>query len=242
MSEPVRAPDDTHRTVIIGRTGEGKTVRALDILSRMNFDEIPWVMIDYKGDPTLIDLVRRSKGKIRTIKVTDKPPRNPGLYYMHPMPVVDDEHMEKFLWAVHKQHEVGLFIDEGYAMPKYGESKAFTVILTQGRALHIPVICLYQRPVWMSRFAIASSDFRCLMKLDEKRDEITAGQYVRAANTPKGPIGAKEMELLPKYYSLWHDVGEGKASILSPAPPPDVVIEKIKARLQPQHQRQGMLV
>lgn len=236
------APKDTHRTIIIGRTGEGKTVRALDILSRQNFDEMPWILIDYKGDPTLIDLVKRSKGKIKTIKVTDNPPKAPGIYYMHPMPIVDDEPMEKFLWAIHKNGYTGLFVDEGYALPKYGETKAFSVILTQGRALHIPIICLYQRPNWMNRFAPAMSDFRCLMKMDDKRDEDTARQFVRAAATPKGLIGPKEMELLPKYYSLWHDVGEGKASILLPAPPPDVTIAKIVAQLQPNRQRQGMLV
>lgn len=239
----VRTPDDTHRTVVIARTGEGKSVRALDILSRQNFDEIPWIIIDYKGDPTLIDLVKRAKGKIKKIKITDKPPRHAGLYYMHPMPVVDDEHMEKFLWGVYKNRNTGLFIDEGYAMPKYGNSKAFTVILTQGRALHIPVICLYQRPKWMNRFAVAQSDFRCLMKLDDKRDEIEARQFVKAAKLPNGQeLGPMDLELLPKYFSLWHDVGEGRASILSAAPPPNAVIDKIKARLSPNQHRRGMLV
>lgn len=248
----VRVPEDTHRTIIIGRTGEGKTVRMLDILVRQNFDEIPWVLIDYKGDPTLIEMVAKSKGKIKTIKVTDKPPTKPGLYYMHPMPIIDDDHMERFLWAVHKQGDFGIVCDEGYALPKYGETKAFSVILTQGRALHIPVICLYQRPTWMNRFAPAMSDFRCLMKMDDKRDEDTARQYVRPAKTPNGLIGPKEMEQLPKYYSLWHDVGQGEAYILLPAPPPNVTIDRIIARLSPQRshvisdnsgkQRIGMLV
>lgn len=234
----VRSPDDTHRTVLIGRTGEGKTVRGLDILSRQNFEEIPWVIVDYKGDPTLIDLVRRCKGRIKTIKVQDKPPRSSGLYYMHPRPMMDDDVMNKWLLSVHKQGDLGLYIDEGYAMPRFGNCMEFTLILTQGRALHIPVICLYQRPVWMSRFAIAQSDFRCCMKLDEERDEKIAKQFVRAAVLPDGSkLGPEQMDSLPRFYSLWHDVSEGKASILSPAPPPDVVIEKIKARLLPQKQR-----
>lgn len=239
----VRAPDATHRTVIIARTGQGKSVKMLDILAKQNFQDMPWILIDYKGDPTLIDLLKKAKGKIRTIKVTDKVPRNPGIYYMHPMPVVDDEAMEKFLWNVHKQTHVGLVIDEGYAMPKFGNSRAFTVLLTQGRALHIPIICLYQRPKWMNRFAIAQSDFRCIMKLDDRRDEVDTRYFVKAANLPDGSqLGTTEIERLPNYYSLWYDVGEGRTVVLQPSPPPEAVINKLVALLIPQHRRQGMLV
>lgn len=236
-----REPDDSHRTVIIGRTGEGKSVRALDILSRQNFDEIPWVIIDYKGDDHLEALLKQNKREIKRISLEDKPPKNPGLYYMHPRPILDDKEMEAWLMKVHKQGDIGLFIDEGYAMPNYGNSPGFTLILTQGRSLHIPVICLYQRPVWMSRFAIAQSDFRCLFKLDDERDAKVAKQFVKPAYTKSGnKLGPMELEALPKYHSLWHDVGRGQAAILIPAPERQAILQNFKLRLTPQ--RKGMFV
>ena len=234
----IRAPEDTHRTLILGRTGTGKSQAALDILSRQNWHEMPWVIIDYKGEDLVADIRKQNKGKVREVKLSEKPPKLPGLYYLHPRPKLDDAAVEDWLFKVHKQGSLGLFIDEGYAMPNYGDSPAFTMILTQGHSLHIPVICLYQRPVWMSRFAVAQADFIRVFKQGDKRDVKIVDQYCGKAVLPDGKLlGPTEINLLPDYYSLWHDVGRGQTSVLLPAPERRVILQNFKRRLSPPAQR-----
>ena len=53
----LRGPNDTDRTIIVGRTGSGKSQFAVALLSTRNWSEdkinptpaIPWFIIDYKG-------------------------------------------------------------------------------------------------------------------------------------------------------------------------------------------------
>lgn len=230
----IRTPDDTHRCMYIGRTGTGKSQAAIAQLADQNFNEIPWVIIDYKGEDLLRDIIKRNRSAIKTIKVTDKPPKKPGLYYMNPAPKDDDGAMEVWLRNVHRQGSLGIYIDEGYALPKFGDSPAFTMILTQGRSLHIPVICLYQRPVWMSRFAIAQADFIRVFKQGDERDEKITKNFCRPAILPDGSkLGPLELDRLPDYFSLWHDVGRGHTAILKPAPDRNTIIGKFTARLKP---------
>jgi hypothetical protein len=237
----VRVPGNSHRTMILGRTGTGKSQAALDMLSEQDFDTIPWVIIDYKGEDLIADIRAAVKGEIREISVDKNPPKAPGLYYMTCRPIVDDDAMEAWLRKVHRQGNCGLFIDEGYAMPKYGSGPGFTMILTQGRTLNIPVICLYQRPVWMSRFAIAQADFIRVFKQGDERDEKVTKNFCRPAILPNGSkLGPMELDLLPDYYSLWHDVGRGLTSILKPASDRQTVINNFKDRLQPK--RKGMFI
>lgn len=247
-----RLPDETHRTIVVGRTGTGKSQAAIDILSAQNFDEIPWVMIDYKGEDLIADMLARNgwrrikkDGRVvlkRTIhspivelSLEDKIPRKPGLYYLRPRPKIDDAAMEAWLLRVHARGSVGLFIDEGYAMPSYGDSPAFTLILTQGRTLHIPVIVLYQRPVWMSRFAVAQADFVRVFKQNDIRDTKAVSNYCAPASLPDGrKLGAYELDALPDYYSLWRDVGRGQTAILQPARGANEILRTFRERLAPQ--------
>ncbi len=255
---PTRLPDETHRTIVIGRTGTGKSQAAIDILSQQNFDEIPWVMIDYKGEDLIAEMLakngwRRAKkgGRVVLIRGLHSPivelsfkdpiPKKPGLYYLRPRPKIDDVEMEAWLLRVHARGSVGLFIDEGYAMPSYGDSPAFTLILTQGRTLHIPVIVLYQRPVWMSRFAVAQADFVRVFKQNDVRDTKAVSNYCAPAILPNGDkLGAYELDALPDYYSLWRDVSRGKTSILQPARREHEILRTFKERLTPH--RIGALV
>lgn len=228
----VRGPDDEQRTVVLGRTGSGKSVFSIALLSTRSFDEMPWVIIDYKGE-TLIEKIRKvCKSKIKTISVHDKPPTKPGLYWMKPTPKVDDGAMEAWLWAVWKNGSTGLFIDEGYALP---QKDAFDAILTQGRSLRIPVICLYQRPAWMSRFAVAQADFFAVFSQNDKRDLKTTNEFV-SVPARYTTSGGKEVEVtvyskLPKYHCFWHDVAGEKSSVLHPAPGPEEIISTFKRRL-----------
>jgi len=223
----VRGPTEQQRTLILGRTGSGKSQFAIALLSTQNWHEMPWVIVDYKGEDLIEEILEANPGKIKSIKVTDNPPTKPGLYYMRPTPKVDDDAMEAFLWKVWKKGHLGLFFDEGYMVP---EKDAFDVIMTQGRTLYIPVICLYQRPAWMSRFAVAQSDFRAVFALDDERDEKTASQFVKPAKSETGELITVKTEL-PPYWCLWYDVGLGKSSVLRPAPDKQTILGNFKRRL-----------
>lgn len=247
----VRGPTDQQRTLVIGRTGSGKSQFAIALLASRNFDEMPWVIIDYKGED-LIDDIRtatggKKRGLIKNLAVDDEPPVEPGLYYMNPRPLIDDVAVEAFLWKVHgklrgkfgeKKYRgyCGLFIDEGYCLPQKG---AFDVILTQGRSLHIPVICLYQRPVWMSRFAVAQADFVAVFAQMDERDLKTSASFVKPAKENGRTITV--FDELPPYYCLWYDVGRGLSSVLRPAPEAQAIIGTFQQRLKPAHKNKALV-
>lgn len=234
----VRTPNDTNRTIVLGRTGTGKSQFAINLLSEQNWNEIPWVIIDFKGEDLLEDILNENPNSIRIITPKSNPPKSPGLYYMKCNPIDDDELIEVFMRKMHKQGNIGLYVDEGYMMPKFGNTPGFTLLQTQGRSLHIPMICLYQRPVWMSRFAIAQSDFRAIFKQDDNRDEKVIKEFVKSVTLPNGQkLGPTELEQLPDYYCLWYDVGRGKTAILQPAPDRNIILQKFRSRLYPQAQR-----
>lgn len=247
--EAPRGPTDQHRTIVIGRTGSGKSQFAISLLASRDYDVKPWVIIDYKGED-LIDDIRlatggRKRGAIKWITPYDDPPHKPGLYYMRPRIGVDDDAVNKFLYRCydekrgplgdrHRGH-IGLFVDEGYALPQSPKGP-FDQILVQGRTLHIPVIVLYQRPVWMSRFAVAQSDFRAHFTEDDDRDLKVSSQFFKKARGPNG----EEISVftdLPQYWCLWYDVSKGLTTVLRPAPDRQLIIKTFQRRLSPSKTR-----
>lgn len=222
-----RLPKTTDRTIVLGRTGSGKTVFSAWLLSKQRFDIMPWVIIDYKGDELIAELVNSHPDNIKIITPYDKPPRKPGLYWMQPVPIDDDTAVEAWLRKVWAQEYMGLFVDEGYALP---QKAAFDIILTQGRSKHIPVIALYQRPVYMSRYAVAQANFFAAFDQNDERDLLTTSKFIKAAYAPDGSEITLKTEL-PDYYSLWYDVGQGKTTLLEPCPPDAFILETFNRRL-----------
>jgi hypothetical protein len=229
-----RGPTNQQRVIVLGRTGSGKSQFAIALLSTRDWHLMPWIIIDYKGED-LIEDIRDEAAKIgapiREIMPTDKVPKQPGLYYMRPAPLIDDDAVNNFMFRVWKQGHVGLFIDEGYALPQ-SRSGFFYTILTQGRSLYIPVIILYQRPVYMSRFAVAQADFFAVFEQNDERDLKTTAQYVKAAKGPNNEV-ISVFSPLPKYHCIWYDVSEGFSTVLTPAPSRDSIIEAFLYRLKP---------
>lgn len=230
----IRVPDSTNRTVVIGRTGSGKTVFGVELLSLQNFHEMPWVIIDFKGDELINKVV--SQNKVREISVKGSPPKSPGLYVMYPKPLVDDELLEKWLMKCWAQESIGLYIDEGYALPRMGKTQAFTLILTQGRSKNVPVIILYQRPVFMNLFSIAQANFFAVFDQNIETDLKKTAEFITPAITPDGRK-ISVFTKLPNYYSLWHDVSEGRTNVLLPTPGERSTLQRFRDRLTPQKQR-----
>lgn len=223
--------------MVLGRTGSGKTYFGANLLSMQNFDQMPWTIIDYKGDALIQSI--RTQNKLKEIHPKDKPPTRPGLYIMQPRPKLDDKALEEWLMKVWENEDHGLYIDEGYALP---QKDAFDIILTQGRAKHIPVIVLYQRPVYMSRFATAQADYFAVFAQHDRRDLKTTNEFVgeytpiRHRGEPR-PQTITVYEPLPKFHCYWRDVAEGTISVLSPVPGKNTILAQFRNRLDPRSSR-----
>lgn len=229
-------PTDEHRTVVLGRTGSGKTQFSCDMLSTRNYDEIPWVVIDLKREEFFGTLLKRGYAKL--IKCTDKVPHRPGIYVMRPDIKLDDDHLETFLMGCLKDEDVGLYIDEGYALP---QRDAFDLILTQGRSKHVPVVVLYQRPVWMSRFAVAQADFFAAFEQNDARDVKSIMNYIRPVKLPGTGQLITPNDGLPKYHCIWYEVGEGRSTVLRPCRSKAEILEHFRQRLAPGGQRRAFI-
>jgi hypothetical protein len=233
-------PDNTKRTIILGRTGSGKSVGGLNLLADMNWHQQPWVILDFKGEDLVRKIWKQNRRAVKSISPEDAPPKAPGLYIMPLRPLLDDAALEAWLMAVYSRANgqtkkgCGLFIDEGFAMPAKGQ--ALDIIFTQGRSKKIPVIALYQRPVYMTRFAVAQADYFMVYDQNDERDLETTRKFIKPAFKPDGSK-ISVYEELPPYFSLWYDVSRGKTDVLRPAPPPEVVLDKFNRRLTPNNRR-----
>lgn len=184
-------PKPNDRTVILGRTGSGKTVAAVWHLSNADFFRKPWIVFDYKGDG-LIAKIPTTPLDVNNLRV----PSEPGIYRIQPLAVVDDDKIESFLWEVLRRGNVGLYVDEGYMLPNNGRSMAYRAIQTQGRSKNIGTITLSQRPVWVDRFILSEADFYQVFHLNDKRDRQTIGSF----------LPENYGDLLAPFHSAYYDV------------------------------------
>jgi hypothetical protein len=216
-----RFPSTSQRTAIIGRTGSGKTQLGAWVLSEAPFDVQPYIVVDYKRDELIGSIGRAVEIDLKTV------PKKPGLYVVRPNPA-DDEAVENWLWKIWAHEHIGLYIDEGYMLPMPAKG-AFTSILTQGRSKRIPVICLSQRPVFLSRFVFSEADFFAVFRLNDTEDEKTVQRYIRREH-----IDLRNQLLhLPRYHSYWYDVAESTAFHMQPVPEAPKILERFDERLRP---------
>lgn len=214
-----RLPDNTQRLVNVGSTGTGKTVAGLWHLSHRNFDEMPWLLIDQKGDKLI-----REIGPVEIAFKNNRyaMPTEPGLYVVRPLPIPEHEAaIEALLWDIWAQEYFGLYIDEGYMLAK---SKALNSIYTQGRSKHIPVITNSQRPVWLSRFTFSEADFFQVFRLNDERDRDSMRTML--------PDLPKRYKLKP-YHSLYYDVAKNRLNEFLPVPGPEEVLARFQAKTVP---------
>jgi len=202
----------------VGRTGSGKSVAGIFHLSRANFHEMPWVIIDSKGEAEF--------ARIRGLKDWDMGtvPTRPGLYVIRPLPD-DTKELEEFLWKVHQKGNIGLFVDEGYMVaPARPSSKAFRAILTQGRSLRIPVIINSQRPKWLEPFAISEATFYQVFHLNDRKDRDRVQEFIDADRID---LHAR----LPEFHSVYYDVKGNDIRLFSPVRKAEDSIALIEKRL-----------
>jgi hypothetical protein len=210
-----RLPSDTERTVVVGRTGSGKTQAAVYLLSRMRFDLSPWIIVDYKND----DLINAIEGVELVTYESDLKKLKPGIYILKVMPG-DEDLLDEFFFKVWEVENIGIYVDEGYLIGQ--NNRGFNTCLTQGRSKHIPMITLTQRPVYLSRYVFSEASFFWIFDLIDDRDWKTVKEYVKTN---------KLDEAKKKYESVWYDVGEKKAWTLFPVPDAGATLEVLNSRL-----------
>lgn len=212
-----RLPNETHRTLIVGRTGSGKTRLGSFLLSRAPFDKQPYVVLDYKRE----ELFTRTK-RIREIGFKDIP-KQPGLYIMRLLPG-DEEAVEAWLWKVWDHEKVGLYVDEGYSISQ--RSKALQAVLTQGRSKRLPVYYLSQRPSWISQFVFSEADFYYIFPLNKLTDRQRVQEMV-----PGDRLNVADR--LPPFWSYHYDVAQDMVAKMAPVPDDEEILDYMDRRLTP---------
>ncbi len=211
MKPRPKLPDQTQRLMIVGRTGSGKTQAAVWHLSKVDFESMPWLIVDYKTD-RLINSIRG----IDHIPV-GAPIGENGIYAIHPLPHQDVE-VNDYLMEIWARENVGIYIDEGYMVTKM---RGLTALLTQGRSKNIPMIILAQRPVFLNRFAFSESDFFRVFQLTIDDDIKRVQDFVPNYDPAK----------LKKFESYYYDVNENKGWVLGPVPTSEEIRHSIETRL-----------
>jgi len=216
----VSLPARNERILIVGRTGSGKTVFALFVLSQADFDLKPWIVIDFKGDSNL-----NSIQGAEYISLSNPLPKHPGIYILRPR--IDQKgEVENLLWKIWETENIGVFVDEGYMLGQGASfSPAFRAILTQGRSKNIGVILNSQRPVWLDMFAKTETNKIAMFHLNSANDRKTMAEMIGS----KSAVDVHER--LDKYHSIYYDIDTDTVIELGPAPSPEASISLIDLRL-----------
>jgi hypothetical protein len=209
----MKIPNDSQHLSIYGQTGSGKTDAGLWHLEQRSFTRRPWYIFDFKGDPTISQISR-----LEEIDIRHKPPKQPGLYVTRPIPDHDESAVVKFLWEIWREGKRGIFVDEAYMMGRF--NKAFDTIMVQGRAIHVPVIALSQRPSWLGRFQMSETSFHQVMHIQNPRDVKTLQEWIPGLQPTQRD-----------YHSQYYDVARGTLEYLRPVPHHDEVLDRFDHKM-----------
>ena len=219
-------PRDDEHVAICGQNGSGKSQCGAWLLSKRDLREETWIVTDYKGEELF-----NSLANIREIDFNEIPDK-PGLYILRTRPDLEDA-TERFLWKLWSTGHAGLFVDEGYMLPR-GERGAFQAILTQGRSLRIPVMTLTQRPVKVSPFAFSEASHVIVFDLSRKKDRDTIDDNTRDGFSEWSPPGLTVDNAgdLPRFYARWWQKKKKTAYVLKPVPDAETIVADIDRQLE----------
>jgi hypothetical protein len=214
----MRLPGPTDRIAIVGRTGSGKTQAAIWHLSLSDFDQRPWVILDYKDD----ELVNAIEGA--ELIDFDEMPFEPGIYILKILPGKEEEaRVSEWFREVWETENMGVMIDEGYMIDR--NDQWFNACLTQGRSKHISMIVLSQRPVWLSRFVFSEANFFQVFDLTHSKDMDKVREYIRDDDR-----NVLDHPLAP-FHSYYYDVGRRQLETFGPVPEAERTLAVIDRRL-----------
>ena len=211
-------PTLKQRVAVIGKTGSGKSVFGMWLLSRAAFDEQPFVIVDYKHDE-LIEQIPYAE-----VIGYDDLPKKPGIYILRPHPS-EEEQTEGFLRKVWERGRVGLFFDETAELPKHYGKGALHACLTQGRSKRIPVIACTQRPTGVAPAIFTEADYFACFYLQKPEDVQSFARYTPWE--PKAIIANR----LPPHHCRWYDSPRDVALTLRPCPSDEIILDTFEERL-----------
>ena len=211
----IRFPDETQHMALAGRTGSGKTVAALEMLSLRDMHSMPWVVIDHKRDENIKEL------PADTLNVNSMILPTRGLHVIYAdMNASSRQDIEHFLERAFKRGKVGVYVDEGHLL---GHSDAIRNILVAGRSKKVPLMWTSQRAHWIDPFIWSQSSFYRVFQLQTVHD-------IKRFNE-NFPIKWKPPE---EYHSYYYDVSKGAVAYLKPANPIEVTLNRLDGALKVQ--------
>lgn len=213
----MRLPSIEDRTIVIGRTGSGKTYFGLWLLSEMPIEDMPWIVFDFKRDVNIMEIPYHQEIPIGYI------PTMPGVYVVRPMPTDD---LTDYLYAIWNETGIGLFIDEAMMLSR---NSGMMAILIQGRSKHIPVIACTQRPVGVASEYFTEASFFDVFPTHDKREQKRISEFTTLfQNKDIDYVNIRE------FNSWWFDVKSRKLERLSPVPPMNKILQTFRVKLQPE--------
>lgn len=163
--------------LVIGKTGSGKTVRAISALKQLHAEnpDAGILIINHKADADIINQVKPLKKIPSRFRKGD---------IVHVCPLLGDEEAEEainnLLRDVYKIGNTIVYIDEGLMIP--ASNKEMLAIQTQGRSKKISAIVLSQRPKFISLFAVTQASVIDIFNVQGRDDIKTLENVVRPKN------------------------------------------------------------
>jgi len=206
-TQPVINPGK--RAIVAGRTGSGKSTLAKWLLQ---VSPGHWIIINPKNtraydalpdsnniDGIDINKIRNSIMEHRFTIITPKASQ------------LSPETLDLLIeWIIGDYTDIGVCIDELYAVHKNGQAGAGLIgLLTRGRELKQSFLGLTQRPAWLSKFLFSESDYIGGMALNLADDRKRMYEF-----TGKAAF----LEKLPAQDWLWYDVGLDLVRSFNPVP------------------------
>lgn len=224
-------PRADEHVAIVGRNGTGKSQLGFYLLAMRDHSKRQTIVLDYKREKLFNDDLKN----VRFIGLRDKLPREPGLYVAKAQYEVDDDDVENLLWNILHAGNRGVFVDEGYMLPRNGQSKAYMGILTQGRSKRISAYTLSQRPVKVHSFAFSEASHVAVFDLNRQRDRQTIEENTEDNFTEWLPSEFASTGKLPRFHSRWFAVKnqDQKRFIVAPVPPAEEIAAAIDKQLKP---------
>jgi Helicase HerA, central domain len=207
-----RLPDTSDRTAVIGRTGSGKSHFAAWLLSTQNFDEMPWIIIDFKHEHS--DIINQIP-RVQYLSYSDPLPIRPGLYMLKAR-TRDKDEMHEWLERILANGNIGLFFDEVFPIGQWNHS--FNEIMMQGRSRNVPVIVCTQRPSNVSTYCFSEATFYYIFDVTKVSDRKKINEEI--------PLIPRDYKL-EEYNSFYYDVPKKVFMPVKPAPDAKTIIENI---------------
>lgn len=208
--------------IIVGKTGSGKTVAALNlaIAFKKQYPDIPIIFISSKREKEFSKL-------IKPLERGEKPNALDGKDVNWPILPSQMDELNSYLWQIHlHEYPCVIVMDELMSIPKSVD--ALLALYTQGRALNITMIGLTQRPVAIELTAISQASYFRIFNLIGEDDlkrlsgylDMPLELYIRPSKYAHNKI--IEGKRLKQYYSIFYNVDNAEYAVLKPDPLPDL--------------------